>query len=626
MKIKSLILTLFVLATLVVRSQIPLSAPVFLWPTGEEKEGQPVFKVMKTSDPQFRKARKLFDRGFTNHVVTLYKLAQQYQLTQGKWPEVDEAYLAFTKNSGGYARTGFWLETPGGVIHKAATGYVDLHENMLESGRDEIAAPPQIFNHEMGHLIMKVLTRTPDDERFSRAQVMHYFTTTTDYVTAFDEGFAEHLQYMTIELERNQKVKDTINNKLRLLKLEIPRTMYGYTRDYNLPLRVGFFAATMPLWYQQIENVRRISFIKNNWARMPARVPKGVTNLKDYIHYRNASVWPNPGGTRTFAQAMSVEGIVATFFTNIMLNDMAKNYMAPQVYRAFIPDTSVQVPQQIDITTNQYLKMFKIIAGDVTLKETTGGPLSDFMESYLKHFPQETVYLKSCWETASGHSYIGPAPPEVWVTNQKFSFNPAALGPFGPSVPFYSFNLNTADTVDLMTFDRIDRTDAEKIIAWRLQNNGFKSLDDVGQTPGVDPEKLATITRSGYDDQKTVDHSYHHSSMAQYLIYPLVHLMKMTLLWFVILGIIYAVALSKYASVVPTPRRLALLLLKLLMFVVVALAIKTLTAKLILYMLLFTLAVVAINYFTNRRKGTRLLWMSLASTTVIGLVMLYSLW
>ena len=43
-----------------------------------------------------------------------------------------------------------------------------------------------------------------------------------------------------------------------------------------------------------LENIRRISFVRNNWARMPARVPKGISNLKDYIHYRNASVWPDP--------------------------------------------------------------------------------------------------------------------------------------------------------------------------------------------------------------------------------------------------------------------------------------------------------------------------------------------
>lgn len=625
MKIKSLIITLFMLSTLVVRSQIPLSAPIFLWPTGDEREGQPVFKVMTTSDPQFRKARHLFDRGFTNHVVTLYKMAQQYQVTQGRWPVVDEAYLAFTKNTGGYARTGFWLETPGGIVHKAGTGYVDLHENMLESDRDEIAAPPQIFSHEMGHLIMKVLTLTPDDDRSSPSPVAHYFTTTTDYVTAFDEGFAEHLQYMTVELERNQKVKDTIANKLRLLKLKVPRTMYGYQRDYDLPLRMGFFAATMPLWYQQIENIRRISFIKNNWAKMPARVPRGVTNTGDYIHYRNASVWPNPAGTRTYAQAMSIEGIVATFFSNIMLNDMAKNYMAPQVYRAFIPDTSIQVPQQIDITTNQYLKMFKVIAGDVTLKGTNGGPLSGFMEAYVKKFPQETVYLNSCWETASGHPFHGPAPAEIWVTNKEFSFNPHAMGPFGPSVPYYTFNINTADTVDLMTFNELDRADAEKILAWRIQNNGFSTLEDVGKTPGVDPAKLAAITRSGYEVSTIDEQKTGNSSWVQFLLYPIVHLLKMTLLWFIILGIIYAVAMAKYASLIPTPRRLAMLLLKLLMFVVVALLIKILSSKLIFWMLLFTLVVLAVNYLVNRKKG-KLMWVSMASTATIGLVMLYSLW
>ena len=42
--------------------------------------------------------------------------------------------------------------------------------------------------------------------------------------------------------------------------------------------------------------------------------------------------------TRSYAEAMSVEGILATFFCSVVTNDMNKNFMLPEVYRAFIPD------------------------------------------------------------------------------------------------------------------------------------------------------------------------------------------------------------------------------------------------------------------------------------------------
>lgn len=625
MKLRGLIITMLILTTTVIRSQIPLSSPIFLLPAGEEKEGQPVFRIMTSKDAEYRKARQLFDRGFVNHVVTLYKMAQQYQVTHGKLSRVEEAYLAFTSNNGGFARTGFWLQTEKGLEHKANAGYVDLHKNCLGSERDEVAAPPQIFNHEMGHLILNVLTLTPEDQRGSHTLLMHYFTTVTDYVTAFDEGFAEHLQYLTYEFERNKKVKDTIESELRHLKMKIPHTLYGYERDYNLPLRMGFFTATMPLWYQKVENIRRYSFITNNWAKMPARIAQGITSKKNYIQYRNASVWPSPAKKYTYAQSMSVEGIMASFFVRVVMNDMNKDFTSPEFYREFIPDTAVKVPQQVDVTTNQYLKMFKVIASSVSLGSSPGGPFTNFMEAYIKIFPQETAYIKSCWETSSGLPYVSDPAPEVWVMNPSFSFYPYAMGPYGPSLPAYAFNLNTADSVDLMTFGGITVNDAEKILSWRLQNNGFKQLSDIEKTPGVDNEKLRMIAQSGYDNAKAESVNNQSLSFTGFIAYPLIHLLKMALLWFVIIGVMYAIALYLLAGLTPTPRRLTMLLLKVLLFTLAGLILRLFMEKQLLLMLAITVIVMGINFFVNRKKE-KLLWLSLGSTLLIGIVMLYSLY
>lgn len=625
MKLKGLIITIFLLSAIIVRSQIPLSSPVFLLPTGEEKEGQPVFKLMTTKDSQFRKARQLFDRGFVNHVVTLYKMAQQYQVTNGKLAEVEEAYLAFTKNIGGFACTGFWLKTPQGLLHKPNTGYVDLHENYLNGQRDEIAAPPQIFNHEMGHLILSILTNKASNAKEIRSPILHYFTTLTDYHTAFDEGFAEHFQYMTLEFERNKKIKDTIESKVRRLKIELSRTMYGYERDYNWPMRMGFYASTIPVWYQKIENIRRHSFIRNNWAKMPARVATGINNPTEYIQYRNAAVWPNPAGLRNYAEAMSVEGILATFFCSVVTNDMNKNFMLPEIYRAFIPDTSVKVPQQIDITTNQYLKMFMAIAGSAQTDVNPGGPFTAFMNTYLLMFPTESSYIKSCWELSSEHQFKSTPSPEIWVLNTEFHVRPYAMGPFGPSLPAYAFNLNVADTMDLMTFNGIDRIDAEKILTWRNQNQGFNALSDIEKTPDVEANKLKLISNAKYDPQKAELLFNKEFSFKSFLVYPVIHLLKMSFMWFIVLGLLYTLAQVLYVKATPTLLNLTLLLLKIVMFTIVGLILQVLMLKQIALMLGFILLILAINYLKNRHKG-RLMWLSIGSTFVIGLVMIYSLW
>src|SRR4051794_7444948 len=64
----------------------------------------------------------------------------------------------------------------------------------------------------------------------------------------------------------------------------------------------------------------------------------------------------------------------------------------------------------------------------------------------------------------------------------------ARAGRPGPPV---SLNSATADQLD--TLDGIGPATAAKIIAWRTQHGGFRSVADLGQVPGIGPKKLAAI-------------------------------------------------------------------------------------------------------------------------------------
>lgn len=625
MKYKALLISIFILTATLAKSQLPLSSPVFLISTGEQREGRPVVEFLPTEDANYQKARQLFDRGFVNHVVALYKMAQQLQVTHGLKPIVDDAYLVFTEEEQVAAQTGFWLKTASGLTDKPETGYVTMPLASLNTKRDEIAAPPQLFNREMGHLILNVLTINHHNSHVHFSPLKHYFTAPTDYFTAFDEGFAAHLQYLTVEFERTEKIKDTINSHLRKLKSSLPKIMFGYERDYTLPMRMGFFAATMPLWYEKIENVKRYTFIKNNWAKMPARVAKGISHPRDYIHYRNASVWPTPATSLTFEQAASTEGVIAAFLTNMVMNDIGKNYFTEQFYREFIPDTSIEVPRQVDVTTNQYLKIFKIIAGSVTLSPTPTCPVADFVNAYVKAMPHETTYIMSCWETAAGVSFKTQPAPELWVMNQRFDFLPHATAPYGPTLSPYPFNLNIADTFDLMTFG-LNRVEAEKILAWRTQRNGFRKLAEVEATPGVEASKLSTIAKSPYDFT-IAQQQYAGATISETSnwLFTGLHLLKMVLFWYIILGIGYAIALYKVADVTPTPLRMGYFLLKILIFTLATLLFLIIGFKpfgLTLVMMALTMAA---SYLLFRKDKAKLK-VSLGFTFLIGMLMLYSIY
>jgi competence protein ComEA len=64
----------------------------------------------------------------------------------------------------------------------------------------------------------------------------------------------------------------------------------------------------------------------------------------------------------------------------------------------------------------------------------------------------------------------------------------AGAAPAGPPI-----SLNSATAEQLDTLDGVGPATAQKIIAWRTQHGGFRSVADLGQVPGIGPKKLAAI-------------------------------------------------------------------------------------------------------------------------------------
>jgi competence protein ComEA len=68
----------------------------------------------------------------------------------------------------------------------------------------------------------------------------------------------------------------------------------------------------------------------------------------------------------------------------------------------------------------------------------------------------------------------------------------AGSGPTGVAGgPPISLNNATAEQLD--TLDGVGPATAQKIIAWRTQHGGFRSVADLGQVPGIGPKKLAAL-------------------------------------------------------------------------------------------------------------------------------------
>jgi competence protein ComEA len=66
-----------------------------------------------------------------------------------------------------------------------------------------------------------------------------------------------------------------------------------------------------------------------------------------------------------------------------------------------------------------------------------------------------------------------------------------AAAPGGPGQPPVSLNSATAEQLD--TLDGVGPATASKILDWRRQHGGFRSVDDLGEIPGIGPKRLAAL-------------------------------------------------------------------------------------------------------------------------------------
>ena len=68
-----------------------------------------------------------------------------------------------------------------------------------------------------------------------------------------------------------------------------------------------------------------------------------------------------------------------------------------------------------------------------------------------------------------------------------------AVTPADPAAPAAPVNLNTATLEQLDTLDGVGPATAGKILEYRRQHGGFRSIDDLGEIPGIGPKRLAAL-------------------------------------------------------------------------------------------------------------------------------------
>jgi competence protein ComEA len=87
---------------------------------------------------------------------------------------------------------------------------------------------------------------------------------------------------------------------------------------------------------------------------------------------------------------------------------------------------------------------------------------------------------------------------QVVVPRRASASAGAGAAPASPAdavggTPQQPVSLNTATAEQLDTLDGVGPATAQKILDWRRQHGGFRSIDDLGEVPGIGPKKLAAL-------------------------------------------------------------------------------------------------------------------------------------
>lgn len=498
-------------------AQLPITAPVkVVVPVADAKgnvveskasdgHSYPVFRLADDS-PLVRHVYQVLETSFAHQVILLDRYARNLLLSEvaGQRPPqylTTPAYLLMSREEGGFARHGFWLEDAKGQRELVLAGYVDLvvDQESVEDGNLE-----EIFSHELGHQILgELVGKLPP----GLSRNMHESMTVTDHSTAFDEGYAEHFQPLVRDASANPHLRE---------------------------LSRGTTSADLDrLWISRLDQQLRTDGVKRNLFIHRKALPTealdpSADRYRLYLDNETSTAFLNDE-LRNGEQMMASEGVIATIFYRIV-NDPAlrDHYRNASFYRPFF--AAAVAPEQPNnaISAEENVNLKLLVALRHAAKAVASGvpPMIALVNSYAATFPDEAsaiykLFLEatrgatvsqeladafehaaadgrrgdiaafrpssraafSLLESTTDRVVRGDLPleanlgPQLWLLNADFKIAPAIWSP-DRTLPF-TLNLNAATEVDLMTIPGVDLATARQIVAARRARGFFRTLDDL---------------------------------------------------------------------------------------------------------------------------------------------------
>jgi hypothetical protein len=504
--------------------------------------------LLPDSGKASRTIADLAKRSFIGKAVDLYGLAQRYLYNSGKLAVMDDAYLAITPNEGGFARKGFYLKTSDGAhADKSGTYYVDLTSQYIDAPPDKLMSITQLYPHELGHIMYRLLSATDSAEQQSSSVTVHYFSLLTDHSTAFNEGFAEHIENISRLFEPDSAIRKGIMDDLAAKSPFLQSCAQGFVRDFTWPARLDYFKSTMLVWFQQFEDYKRYQHAVDGTVAFKNGYP-ALDDPADMISIRNAGVYQQ-ATRRNAAEIDASEGMVSAFFTKMAMAGAGKVYASPGFYRPFQADTTAAGPERytLDEIENLFAKYFYVLNKYVVFEGSRRPQLTDFIEGYMKEFPDEGPQVAALFQELTGAPFDPDPRPSLWYMSQTHSHRVLALDALDAiTIPVYTFDINAADDIDLLTIGGISQDEASIIVQYRTDHGFFNTYAEVESIPGLTDHAREVLAGSQIDKTALEGLFTEDLKLGPLLRAPFIHLLEQATLWFIpIAGLIYVTTVRK---------------------------------------------------------------------------------
>ena len=524
---------------------------VLLIPCDEIHNDYPVMQYLPDTLSIYRDVHDAFENSFLKHAHRLYSLSQRYASHLEIVEHPESMYLAITKNEGGYAKRGFYLDAGGKLIDKTNIPYIDITEKAAAGKLSGLMSLTQLFPHELGHVLYHMFSDEDSLSYNNHSVDMHYFSVITDYPTAFNEGFAEHMENISRLGEENQSIKAGIEKDIQRIEILTAFSRKKFKRDLRIRLRIGFYKATMVNWFQKYEDLKRYSHAMDGTIKFRSTTPD-FPQAADRITYRNTALEWDPSKLRNKVQSHSTEGMICSFFTSLTRSELGLSYRDSAFYSAFRRgDEVLQLPMEalLSPTENMFVKYFYVFHTFMLSNNSKKSQLIDFIEGYITSFPDESQVLLEIYSEVFGEAYSPSLPPPVWLLVKNYKHRLLTLDAYGAiTIPFYTFDLNAAEPEDLLTIKGLSEENAREIIEYRDKNGLFDKIPVPETWPGVDPRTCELLHQHAFNQQafeEGVEAYEANIQIGRLFIKPLLDLGLKTLIYLLLFYLVYYLLLSR---------------------------------------------------------------------------------